>query len=143
MVIETMAVDMETWKCCVCGKPLTDPVSVHLGIGPVCRINLKFNEAKNMTRNLFSSTADYTYELHGSVVCIIDHDNGMSVTNDIERVLADIQGEGVPLGAHRVIYRDTMGVWDEVVLNDDGTFKAFKSVNEQQLSAALAKVRAN
>lgn len=141
MVIETKVAEMTTWKCGVCGKPLTDPVSVHLGIGPVCRITLKFNEAKDMTRNLFSSTADYTYELHGNVVCIIDHDNGMSVTNDIERVLADIKGEGVPLGSYRVIYRDTMGVWDEVVLNDDGTFRAFKSINEQQFDAALAKVQ--
>ncbi|MEX3556324.1 MAG: hypothetical protein VB131_07160 [Burkholderia gladioli] len=65
----------------------------------------------------------------------------MSVTNDIERVLADIKGEGVPLGSYRVIYRDTMGVWDEVVLNDDGMFRAFKSINEQQLDAALAKVQ--
>ncbi|MEX3556325.1 MAG: DUF6011 domain-containing protein [Burkholderia gladioli] len=48
MVIETMVAEMTTWKCGVCGKPLTDPVSVHLGIGPVCRITLKFNEAKDI-----------------------------------------------------------------------------------------------
>ncbi|KNH06167.1 Antirestriction protein [Candidatus Burkholderia brachyanthoides] len=38
MVIETKVAEMTTWKCGVCGKPLTDPVSVHLGIDPVCHI---------------------------------------------------------------------------------------------------------
>lgn len=129
--------------CRVCGKPLTDPVSLRLEIGPVCRIRLKLLEAENVTRNLFSSTADYSRELHGNVVCVIDHDNGRSVTNDVDNVLAGIAAEVTDLRSHRVIYRDTAGIWDEIVLNEDGTFKTFRSINETQLAAALARIGAS
>ena len=28
---------MHEGKCCVCAKPLTDPLSIDLGVGPICR----------------------------------------------------------------------------------------------------------
>ena len=125
-------------NCNICGKPLTDPVSLDFGIGPVCRLNLKILESKNMTGNLFSPRADFSYTVQRGVVCITDHDNGKSVTNDIAAVLADIAGE-VNLSAHRVIYRDTLKIWDEVVLVG-GKFSTFRSLNERELEAALDKL---
>jgi len=97
-----------------------------------------------MSRNLFGDAprADFTWELRGNVVCIVDHDNGRSVTNDVQAVLADIARDGVNLATHRVIYRDTMGVWDEILLAGV-TFSAFRSINETDLSAALRKIGAN
>lgn len=91
-----------------------------------------------MTGNLFNPRADYSYTVQRGVVCITDHDNGKSVTNDITAVLADIAGE-VNLNAHRVIYRDTLKIWDEVVLVG-GKFSTFKSLNERELEAALDKL---
>ncbi|MFP3617610.1 hypothetical protein SB778_47030, partial [Paraburkholderia sp. SIMBA_050] len=58
-------------------------------------------------------------------------------------VLADIAGNAVDLRAHRVIYRDTLGVWDEVVLTKDGRFKGFKSLNARELGEAIQKVQAS
>jgi uncharacterized protein YbaR (Trm112 family) len=127
-------------NCNICGKPLTDPVSLDFGIGPVCRLKLKMQEAKNTTGNLFSPRAEYTYTVQRGVVCIVDHDNGKSVTNDIREVLRDIAGEGVELATHRVIYRDTHRIWDEVVLLN-GQFSDFRSLNERELDAALAKLQ--
>lgn len=48
-------------------------------------------------------------------VLIVDHDCGLSVTNDAETVVADILREYGPV---RIYYRDTMGLWDE--LSHDG-----------------------
>lgn len=54
---------------------------------------------------------------------------GMSVTNDIQRVMCDIAYE---MGAHnlpradRVFYRDSMNNWDEVKLDKGGNFVSFE-----------------
>lgn len=126
--------------CNICGKPLTDPVSIKFGIGPICRINLKIQAAKNRTGNLFNPRAEYSYVVRDGVVCITDHDNGKSVTNDIHAVLDDKSADGVDLKAHRVIYLDTYKIWDEVVVID-GRFSTFKSLNERTLEGALSKLR--
>ena len=45
-------------------------------------------------------------------VFIVDRDQGKSVTNDAENVWRDIQAQWP---GRRLIYRDTMGRWDEIV----------------------------
>ena len=62
--------------------------------------------------------SDYTYELVGPVLCIVDLDLGaMSVTNNIENVMSHIKKEiedlGIPFPPI-VIYRDSDGMWDGV-----------------------------
>jgi hypothetical protein len=39
-----------------------------------------------------------------------------------------------------VIYRDTRGIWDQLLVDRSGHFAGFSSINERDLSAALAKV---
>lgn len=126
--------------CRCCGKPLTDPLSVALGIGPVCRITTKVQEATDMTGNLFAPRADYTYTVEDGIVCIVDCDSGRTVTNDAEAVVADLKTAGLDLDALAIIYRDTLGVWDQLLV-DGGRFAGFKSVNEREKSAAKAKVK--
>lgn len=56
------------------------------------------------------------------MVFIVDlDDGGLSVTNDAEGVVADMF---IMYGPKRVIYRDTMGNWDELV-HEAGEFKGF------------------
>lgn len=70
------------------------------------------------------------------VLEIIDLDLGkMSVTNDIENVVMSIDleldkafGGNVSVGDYAVIYRDSTGAWDEVVLDDVGNFKKFAAL---------------
>ena len=50
---------------------------------------------------------------HGNIVFIVDLDNGgRSVTNDAEAVWAEVQAKHP---GSRLVYRDTMGRWDEIV----------------------------
>ena len=126
--------------CTCCGKPLSDALSMELGLGPVCRIALKTREANNMTGNLFTPRADYSYSIESGVVCIIDHDNGKSVTNDAPAVIADLAAAGIDVATAPVIYCDTMGVWDQLVCQD-GKFQSFRSLNKRDRDAAVALVR--
>jgi hypothetical protein len=82
--------------------------------------------------------AIYSREVHGNVITIIDLDQGKSVTNDADNVIADLAAS-FDLSQYRVIYRDTRGIWDEMLVKD-GAFADFRSINERELSAALAKL---
>lgn len=53
-------------------------------------------------------------EIPGAV-WIVDNDDGRSVTNDAERVVAELVAR---FGNRRFFYRDTIGRWDE--LKHDG-----------------------
>lgn len=97
-----------------------------------------------MNGNLFGNRADYSYTIEDGVVCIVDHNHnsgGKSVTNDAEAVVADLAAAGVNLDAHPVIYRDSMGVWDQLVV-EASKFAGFKSINERDKAAAKKKVLA-
>lgn len=83
--------------------------------------------------------ADYTYSVEGSVIAIVDLDQGSkSVTNDMENVLADIWAELGDLSGYAVIYRDSMGRWDGVRLV--GLVVQFYSLNETDQQRAVARL---
>lgn len=42
-------------------------------------------------------------------IFLVDLNGPVSVTNDAENVFAEVYKEG-----HRIIYRDSMGCWDEI-----------------------------
>ncbi len=87
--------------------------------------------------------ADYSWQMRDGVVCIVGRCTAgyRSVTNDAENVLREIAASGVDLRVHRVIYRDSAGVWDELVINGFGMFCGFDSLGEVDLEAALAKLK--
>ncbi|HEX6440966.1 MAG TPA: hypothetical protein VF007_02190 [Stellaceae bacterium] len=89
---------------------------------------------KNKVRAVYSRT------VHGNVIAIIDHDQGRSVTNDADNVIADLAAQGFDLSRYLVIYRDTRGIWDQLLVDRTGHFAGFRSINERDLAAALAKV---
>jgi hypothetical protein len=107
-------------KCGCCGKPLSDPISVKLGIGPVCRIALKIKDMKNKNQNLFGMTAQYSWGIDGLVLWIKDTGKDCrSVTNDMENVLSEIQAdlpEGKLLTDYKIMYLDSLAVWDGVAI---------------------------
>jgi hypothetical protein len=86
--------------------------------------------------------AIYSYTVHNNVIAIIDYDQGKSVTNDAENVIADLAA-CFDLSKYRVIYRDTRGVWDELLVDRTDHFAGFSSINERDLPAALAKLTRN
>jgi hypothetical protein len=80
-----------------------------------------------------------SYTVHGDVIAIIDHDQGKNVTNDAESVIADLAA-CFDLSKYRVIYRDTRGIWDQMLVDRTDRFASFTSINERDLTAALAKL---
>lgn len=73
---------------------------------------------------------------NNNVVAIVDLDRGaMSVTNDIERVVSWLQRQGI-LRAQRLLYRDSMKHWDEVLYSSTG-FRGFKLLREGDLLSVL------
>lgn len=74
-------------------------------------------------------------------VWIIDKDEGASVTNDAERVIADIADFGVDFTTCRVVYQDTTGRWDELVVRD-GKFAGFAPIGATTRADALAAIGA-
>lgn len=99
---------MNSAKCCICGRPLSNPYSIDRGMGEVCAAKFGL-----FTRNAQSRRAptgpDFSFfviDIAGhDVGIVIDHDNGRSVTNSIDFVAGRV-------GVHDLIYRDTEGTWD-------------------------------
>jgi hypothetical protein len=82
----------------------------------------------------------YSYRVFDRVIAVIDHDKGRSVTNDADNVIKDLAKKGFDLSQYRVIYKDTRGIWDQMLVDRTGHFAGFKSINERDLPAALAKL---
>ena len=54
----------------------------------------------------------YTWRRTGRVLTIVDQNGQRSVTNDVERVIADLVERGVPgIDDLVILYRDSMGAW--------------------------------
>jgi Ni,Fe-hydrogenase III small subunit len=74
---------------------------------------------------------EVTYYAGHAVLCItdlFDADNpSITVTNAAEHVLKKIQRD-TPL-PKMIIYRDTDGVWDRLVINERGVFAGFSPIS--------------
>lgn len=62
-------------------------------------------------------------KVESDAVFLVDNDDGRSVTNDAEAVVSSVLQK---LGNRRIFYRDTMGVWDELV-HDGKRFTDFRA----------------
>jgi hypothetical protein len=82
----------------------------------------------------------YTHSIHGRILAIEDLGVGRSVTNDAQRVIQDLASQGLDLAHFRVIYRDTTGRWDELLV-DKGVFAGFAHVGATSLAEAIARIR--
>jgi hypothetical protein len=61
------------------------------------------------------------------IVFIIDNDDGLTITNDARHVALQIWKR---YGDRRIVYRDTMGNWDEMV-HVKGVFLHFAPFKEK------------
>jgi len=67
------------------------------------------------------------YEVTDDAIFISDNDDGVTITNNAKGVVFDIWKR---YGDRRVIYRDTMGNWDELV-HIKGVFLHYAPYKEQ------------
>jgi len=126
--------------CSCCGKPLEDPFSVSIGIGPVCRVAKKLKELADKSGNLFANRAEYEYGIQGEVIWITDELGMKSVTNDMGSILADIiREEKIDLCRYKIMYCDSQGVWDGVRIGPSGNVQ-FLPIGEVKLHHAKQKL---
>ena len=87
--------------------------------------------------------AIFRHEIRDGVLCIWDlydpQSMCLTVTNDAENVLAKIAKAGDMCS--KVIYRDSEGEWDELVVDSAMQFLSFRSLHERDLDVALRRVR--
>lgn len=81
---------------------------------------------------MFDNTAAYNHEMRqaGKIkfLCIEDlNRSGRSVTNDVEKVLAELAKEYGALPAW-IIYRDSDGNWDRIMATPEGKFIGFSVI---------------
>lgn len=85
--------------------------------------------------------SDYTHEIltEDKIIVIVDQDlGGLSVTNNIETVVEDIaKKHGLDLNEHRIIYADSLGLWD----GWDHKNKRFISLATDNRKTALERIK--
>jgi len=126
---------MSTCRCHACGRPLTDPVSVEAGVGPSCAAQA----ATRPVSEIMFRSAYFAEEIDG-VLVVFDRDAGsISVTNDVERVLAAELAQRGSLPRF-VIYRDSTGQYDRI-RHRNGVFGGFAPLGARSLTQALAALK--
>ncbi len=85
-----------------------------------------------------SARSSYTWGIDGDYVVIIDQGGSVSVTNDVEAVIADLVTQGIDVDSKRVVYRDSTGTWDGM-RTSNGQFRGFRILGSPSLMAARAK----
>lgn len=104
--------------CRVCGRNLKNPLSIELGIGPVCRgkytikgkqgeLDFMHAEIKVLKRGPLDD-GEYIYVLD------IGHNTGRSVTNDAEFIIEKLYDEYGIADRTRIFYQDSQGEIDEI-----------------------------
>jgi hypothetical protein len=81
-----------------------------------------------------------TFKRVGDAVLIEDLCDGRSVTNDAERVIDDMVERGTDVDRCVIVYRDTMGRWDQI-LTRNGKFFRFLALSKSPADEALAAGR--
>ena len=103
--------------CEACGRSLSDPESVKAGVGPVCRSH--GHSRRQMHFDDLLAGANYTTDIVGDVICVEDLDRGgPSVTNAAVAVIQHLAYMRFDLDHMPVIYRDSDGRWDEMLVRD-------------------------
>ena len=112
--------------CRICRRHLKNPLSVKLGVGPVCR-------AKNRKQGefYFMHAQALLLEQEREYILVRDtgHDSGRSVTNDAEYIIGQLYDEYSISDETRIFYEDSEGRIDEL-LHSGRKLTGFKAGHE-------------
>ena len=99
--------------CCICHRNLSNPVSMKIGMGPVCRARENMQGVFEFMRAQF----DVLKHEHGKYIFIRDvgHNTGRSVTNDVEYVIERLYYDHGIWDETRIFYEDSEGGIDEIL----------------------------
>lgn len=132
---------MESTHCLRCNRPLKDPHSIALGIGPECRMKQKQEGSRGPTLDLFGGCKYYSHTEQEVLIIIDMGQGGRSVTDDIENVLIELKAEIKALPNPIIIYRDQLEIYDGVRLDEHGQFQEYYPLNTQDRAKAIKKAK--
>ena len=93
-----------------------------------------------LSKDYVENRSDYQWWIKDSVLLIEDLNGGKSVTNDMAKILLDLDFLLGSLEDRRIIYKDSEGIWDGVA--HDGKFlKGFYPIGATNSDAALQQLR--
>ena len=88
----------------------------------------------------------YYYPTHLIAIVDLNYNGVISVTNDIENVLYDMLAMFIICGMSgfladcTLVYRDSDGLWDQIVIDKTGSFLAFEPIRVRSLIDAVRTV---
>lgn len=90
-------------------------------------------------KNNFFGQSDFDFNMTDLGFLIVeDLDLGnRSVTNDINNVISSLVQHGFDLRNLKVIYKDSSGIYDALLIEDDNTLLGIASLNAETQSKAL------
>jgi hypothetical protein len=90
-----------------------------------------------------SPRSRYDYRVIGDLLCLVDLDErgSRSVTNDAEQLVPELHALGLLPDGRRLIYRDSTGTWDEMLIAAGGRFAGFRPLRAYSLVEAFAVIR--
>ena len=93
---------------------------------------------KELGKNNLFGKADFEFYLENGFMIIHDLNlNSTSVTNDLNNVLASLVSYGHNLYELKVIYKDSMNIYDAVLMQKDNLMKGIASLNAKTLNEAF------
>jgi hypothetical protein len=80
---------------------------------------------------------EYTVSIENGFICLVDLDQGATITNVAEEVIQNLLLAEFDLVNNRVIYQDSLGNWDEIHVRD-GQFAGFAPLNATSKAQAIS-----
>lgn len=89
------------------------------------------------------SDIHFTLSFEDDVICLVDVGTGYSITNGADLVIAELYLQlGADLAGKRVIYRDTMGVWDGLAHRGNRFIRYVSLGGVEDRATAIERARA-
>jgi hypothetical protein len=83
----------------------------------------------HMEEKLYTcGTTEYKLETVDGVICLTDLDVGMTITNNAQSIIAQLNENGFDLLHCPVVYCDTTGTWDWLKVDLQGNFAGFQHI---------------
>jgi len=104
-------------------------------------MHFKSHIPRKLGKNNLHGPSDFDYaQTDNGFLVIIDLDLGnRTVTNDMHNVIDTLAEKGFDLHKMKVIYRDSSGLYDAVLINDDNTLLGIASLYAKTQSEAFYK----
>lgn len=90
-----------------------------------------------MAKIMTKGKSHYSVSIVKETIVLLDMDQGMSITNNAENVVAELHDLGI--FGMPIVYCDTDGVWDQLAVNAAGEFIGFWPLRAMTMDDAISR----